>query len=134
VRLVGFDDDEVRVVWRGFQIIVFSAPRNPAAPDDIKSGSWLCPIQFPACVEQSAGVMAAVSRPLTHRRTQRLMHSAQSDQHALSRGPLGYFHQRVLEVHGPQTPVLAMGDFDTHSGPGSEPKSLLRGKAHFCGI
>jgi len=46
---------------------------------------------------------------------------------------LGYFHQRVLEVHGPQTPVLAMGDsttnrsmfplFGMHSAPGSEPRS-----------
>ena len=25
---------------------------------------------------------------------------------------LGYFHERVLEVHGPDTPVLAMGDFN----------------------
>jgi predicted extracellular nuclease len=25
---------------------------------------------------------------------------------------LGYFHQRVLEVHGQETPVLAMGDFN----------------------
>jgi hypothetical protein len=25
---------------------------------------------------------------------------------------LSYFHQRVLEVHGPQTAVLAMGDFN----------------------
>ncbi|WP_017624462.1 endonuclease/exonuclease/phosphatase family protein [Nocardiopsis chromatogenes] len=25
---------------------------------------------------------------------------------------LAYFHQRVLEVHGPRTPVLAMGDFN----------------------
>jgi len=25
---------------------------------------------------------------------------------------LGYFHERVLEVHGPETPVLAMGDFN----------------------
>jgi predicted extracellular nuclease len=25
---------------------------------------------------------------------------------------LSYFHQRVLEVHGPQTPVLVMGDFN----------------------
>ena len=25
---------------------------------------------------------------------------------------LGYLHQRVLEVHGPETPVLAMGDFN----------------------
>ena len=25
---------------------------------------------------------------------------------------LGYFHQRALEVHGPDTPVLAMGDFN----------------------
>ena len=25
---------------------------------------------------------------------------------------LGYFHDRVLEVHGPTTPVLAMGDFN----------------------
>ncbi len=25
---------------------------------------------------------------------------------------LGYFHQRVLEVHGPATPALAMGDFN----------------------
>jgi hypothetical protein len=28
------------------------------------------------------------------------------------RETLSYFHQRVLEVHGPQTPVLAMGDFN----------------------
>jgi hypothetical protein len=25
---------------------------------------------------------------------------------------IGYFHQRALEVHGPATPVLAMGDFN----------------------
>ena len=25
---------------------------------------------------------------------------------------LGYFHQRALEVHGPTTPALAMGDFN----------------------
>lgn len=25
---------------------------------------------------------------------------------------LAYFHERVLEVHGPETPVLAMGDFN----------------------
>ena len=25
---------------------------------------------------------------------------------------LSFFHQRVLEVHGPDTPVLAMGDFN----------------------
>jgi endonuclease/exonuclease/phosphatase family metal-dependent hydrolase len=25
---------------------------------------------------------------------------------------LGYFHDRVLEMHGPETPVLAMGDFN----------------------
>ena len=25
---------------------------------------------------------------------------------------LGYFHQRALEVHGPATPALAMGDFN----------------------
>ncbi|HEX6148754.1 endonuclease/exonuclease/phosphatase family protein [Nocardioides sp.] len=25
---------------------------------------------------------------------------------------LGYFHERVLEVHGPETPMLAMGDFN----------------------
>jgi hypothetical protein len=25
---------------------------------------------------------------------------------------LSYFHQRVLQVHGPETPVLAMGDFN----------------------
>jgi endonuclease/exonuclease/phosphatase family metal-dependent hydrolase len=25
---------------------------------------------------------------------------------------LGYFHQRILEVHGADTPVLAMGDFN----------------------
>jgi Endonuclease/Exonuclease/phosphatase family len=25
---------------------------------------------------------------------------------------LGFFHERVLEVHGPTTPVLAMGDFN----------------------
>ena len=26
--------------------------------------------------------------------------------------PSAYFHERVLEVHGPDTPVLAMGDFN----------------------
>ena len=31
---------------------------------------------------------------------------------AIAGETLGYFHQRVLEVHGPQTPVLAMGDFN----------------------
>ena len=47
---------------------------------------------------------------------------------------LGYFHDRVLEVHGPDTPVLAMGDFNdepfdtslvTHAGsaPGSATRS-----------
>ena len=25
---------------------------------------------------------------------------------------MAYFHQRVLEVHGPETPVLVMGDFN----------------------
>jgi len=52
---------------------------------------------------------------------------------AIAGETLGYFHQRVLEVHGPQTPVLAMGDsttnrsmfplFGMHSAPGSEPRS-----------
>jgi hypothetical protein len=31
---------------------------------------------------------------------------------AIAGETLGYFHQRVLEVHGRQTPVLAMGDFN----------------------
>jgi predicted extracellular nuclease len=31
---------------------------------------------------------------------------------AIAGETLSYFHQRVLEVHGPQTPVLAMGDFN----------------------
>jgi Endonuclease/Exonuclease/phosphatase family len=31
---------------------------------------------------------------------------------AIAGETLGYFHQRVLEVHGLQTPVLAMGDFN----------------------
>ncbi|ETT24124.1 hypothetical protein RAJCM14343_1484 [Rhodococcus aetherivorans] len=31
---------------------------------------------------------------------------------AIAGETLGYFHERVLEVHGPQTPVLAMGDFN----------------------
>jgi predicted extracellular nuclease len=31
---------------------------------------------------------------------------------AIARETLSFFHQRVLEVHGPQTPVLAMGDFN----------------------
>jgi hypothetical protein len=31
---------------------------------------------------------------------------------AIAGETVGYFHQRVLEVHGPQTPVLAMGDFN----------------------
>ncbi len=38
---------------------------------------------------------------------------------AIAGETLSYVHQRVLEVHGPQTPVLAMGDcndesFDTY--------------------
>jgi endonuclease/exonuclease/phosphatase family metal-dependent hydrolase len=31
---------------------------------------------------------------------------------AIAGETLAYFHQRVLEVHGPDTPVLAMGDFN----------------------
>lgn len=31
---------------------------------------------------------------------------------AIAGETLSFFHQRVLEVHGPQTPVLAMGDFN----------------------
>ena len=31
---------------------------------------------------------------------------------AIAGETLGYFHQRVLEVHGPETPVHAMGDFN----------------------
>ncbi len=31
---------------------------------------------------------------------------------AIAGETLGYFHERVLEVHGPETPVLAMGDFN----------------------
>ena len=31
---------------------------------------------------------------------------------AIAGETLGYFHERVLEVHGPATPVLAMGDFN----------------------
>ena len=31
---------------------------------------------------------------------------------AIAGETLSYFHQRVLEVHGPETPVLAMGDFN----------------------
>jgi hypothetical protein len=31
---------------------------------------------------------------------------------AIAGETLGYFHQWVLEVHGPQMPVLAMGDFN----------------------
>jgi hypothetical protein len=31
---------------------------------------------------------------------------------AIAGETLSYFHQRVLEVHGPQAPVLAMGDFN----------------------
>ena len=31
---------------------------------------------------------------------------------AIAGETLAYFHQRVLQVHGPQTPVLAMGDFN----------------------
>jgi hypothetical protein len=31
---------------------------------------------------------------------------------AIAGETLAYFHQRVLEVHGPATPVLAMGDFN----------------------
>ena len=31
---------------------------------------------------------------------------------AIAGETLAFFHQRVLEVHGPETPVLAMGDFN----------------------
>ena len=31
---------------------------------------------------------------------------------AIAGETLGYFHERVLEVHGPETPMLAMGDFN----------------------
>lgn len=31
---------------------------------------------------------------------------------AIAGETLGFFHQRVLEVHGPSTPMLAMGDFN----------------------
>jgi endonuclease/exonuclease/phosphatase family metal-dependent hydrolase len=31
---------------------------------------------------------------------------------AIAGETLSFFHQRVLEIHGPQTPVLAMGDFN----------------------
>jgi endonuclease/exonuclease/phosphatase family metal-dependent hydrolase len=31
---------------------------------------------------------------------------------AIAAETLSFFHQRVLEVHGPETPVLAMGDFN----------------------
>ncbi|GAA3386347.1 endonuclease/exonuclease/phosphatase family protein [Cryptosporangium minutisporangium] len=31
---------------------------------------------------------------------------------AIAGETLSYFHQRVLEIHGPDTPVLAMGDFN----------------------
>ncbi len=31
---------------------------------------------------------------------------------AIAGETLAYFHQRVLQVHGPRTPVLAMGDFN----------------------
>ena len=31
---------------------------------------------------------------------------------AIAGETLGYFHERVLEVHGPATPALAMGDFN----------------------
>jgi len=31
---------------------------------------------------------------------------------AIAGETLSFFHQRVLEVHGPQTPMLAMGDFN----------------------
>jgi predicted extracellular nuclease len=31
---------------------------------------------------------------------------------AIAGETLAYFHQRVLEVHGPDTPVLVMGDFN----------------------
>jgi hypothetical protein len=63
---------------------------------------------------------------------------------AIAGETLSNFHQRVLEVHGPQTAVHAMGDFndepfdtswfDTHSAPDSEPRSQMRGRTRFCGI
>jgi endonuclease/exonuclease/phosphatase family metal-dependent hydrolase len=31
---------------------------------------------------------------------------------AIGRETLAYFHQRVWEVHGDETPVLVMGDFN----------------------
>jgi hypothetical protein len=63
---------------------------------------------------------------------------------AIAGETLSYFHQRVLEVHGPQTPMLAMGTSttnystpplcDMHSAPGSRPRSPPRGRSHSCGI
>jgi hypothetical protein len=63
---------------------------------------------------------------------------------AIAGETLGYFHQRVLEVHGWETPVLAMGDFnderstprwcDMRSAPGNGPRSSQLGRTRFCGI
>jgi hypothetical protein len=51
---------------------------------------------------------------------------------------------RVLEVHGPQTPALALDRLndepfdsslvDMHSAPRSEPRAPRRGRSHSCGI
>jgi hypothetical protein len=60
---------------------------------------------------------------------------------AIAGETLGYFHQRVLEVNGLQTPVLAMEDFnnepfdppwfETRSAFGSEQRSPLPGGSAF---
>jgi endonuclease/exonuclease/phosphatase family metal-dependent hydrolase len=56
---------------------------------------------------------------------------------------LGFFHDRVLEMHGPATPVLVMGDFNDEpstppwspmpAAPGSEIRSSTPGRGQDCG-
>ena len=55
---------------------------------------------------------------------------------------LGYWHDRVLEVHGPDTPVLAMGDFNdepfdtslvTHAGTTRQPTRWSTPAPRCCG-
>jgi hypothetical protein len=63
---------------------------------------------------------------------------------AIAGETLGYFHQRVLEVHGLQTPVMAMEDFNNEPFDPSLVRNALsirqrakvtaaRGQ-RFCGI
>jgi predicted extracellular nuclease len=47
---------------------------------------------------------------------------------AIAGETLAYFHQRILQVHGPETPVLAMGDFNDEPFDPSLERHALSGR------